>query len=342
MDPRRFVLEPSRIRSLLRGPLAALAELGRAPRPGGPVPGRLALDRRPDPDERDAGWIRRLDDLAPLAGRRRTRVSWATCLLSALLSLNYLWLLGFTSFLLGASLFPVTLGLWWAGRGRLGFARLASLSALLVLGYFCHLVSLGLTVLALLALAVLAPFTGLPGAERRSRLRRLGRTSLCLLPLVPLALVYLKLSRRGGPMHPLWENLASAYSPTAWAARLGWVDPLTLAMKDVLPFTDQTRKAFAAFAPVVWFSSAVLLWFSIAVLSWWAGRLSDGHEPECARSRDRRAWLVLAVFLVLTGVLGPDSLGPGHGEYLPQRLVLFGLVSLIPAFDLRPAHSGDV
>ena len=38
--------------------------------------------------------------------------------------------------------------------------------------------------------------------------------------------------------------------------------------------------------------------------------------------------------MLLGGVLGPDSLGPGHGEYLPQRLVLLGLVAMVPAFDI--------
>ena len=36
-------------------------------------------------------------------------------LLAVLLALNLTWLLGFYSFLLGACLYPITLGLWWAG-----------------------------------------------------------------------------------------------------------------------------------------------------------------------------------------------------------------------------------
>ena len=67
------------------------------------------------------------------------------------------WLLGFTSFLLGACLFPVTLGVWWAGRDSLGSSHASRSGSSCVLGYFCHLVSLGLTVLALGVLALLAP-----------------------------------------------------------------------------------------------------------------------------------------------------------------------------------------
>lgn len=257
-------------------------------------------------------------------------VPWTTCLLSALLALNYLWLLGFTSFLLGACLYPVTLGVWWAGRDRSSGLRLACLSALLLLGYFCHLVSLGLTVLGLIILAVLAPLPDGAEAGWTARFLRLGRMIPAFVPLLPLGLVYLRLSRQGGPMRPQWENLKSAWSPAEWAARLGWVDPLTLAMKDVLPFTEQPRRAFALFAPVVW--------LSLAFMFWWGGRLDPGGDGNRAKSRTQTVWLGLAALMVLAGILGPDSLGPGHGEYLPQRLVLFGLVALIPAFEPAQAR----
>jgi hypothetical protein len=46
---------------------------------------------------------------------------------------------------------------------------------------------------------------------------------------------------------------------------------------------------------------------------------------------------------LVAGIAGPDSFGAGHGEYLPQRLVLLGLVALIPAFDLgRDTLSGRI
>jgi hypothetical protein len=268
------------------------------------------------------------------------------CLLAALLSMNYLWLLGFTSFLLGSCLFPITLGVWWSGRDRLGPVYLAAIAILLVLGYFCHLVSLGLTVLGLIALALFAPLPAELRPPVSSRLVRLGRTAISLLPLIPLGLIYVKLSQRGGPMHPVWENLADPYSPSAWAARLGWVDPLTLAMKDVVPFTDRVHKLFSVFSPVIW--------LVVAAVFWWAGRLAVGSTRdrtakllcqedarEFARNRvvecrrNQGVWMLLAVLMTLLGFVGPDSLGPGHGEYLPQRLELLGLVALVPAFDVK-------
>ena len=80
-----------------------------------------------------------------VAGRHGLGVS---AVLASILSMNMAWLYGFTSFMLGACLFPITLGVWWPVRDRLSFPRLATIAGLLTLGYFCHLVSLGLTVAA--------------------------------------------------------------------------------------------------------------------------------------------------------------------------------------------------
>ena len=49
---------------------------------------------------------------------------------------------------------------------------------------------------------------------------------------------------------------------------------------------------------------------------------------------DRQGWLLLAALLIVGGVVGPDSLGAAHGEFLPQRVVLLGLVALVPIFDV--------
>jgi hypothetical protein len=43
--------------------------------------------------------------------------------------------------------------------------------------------------------------------------------------------------------------------------------------------------------------------------------------------------------LLLGGIAGPDSFGPAHGEFLPQRLVLLGLVALVPVFDVDASRA---
>lgn len=271
----------------------------------------------------------------------------SACLLIVSLAPNFLWLLGFTSFLLGCCLLPITLGVWWSARDHLGGGRLVALAVLVVLGYFCHLVSLGLTAAGLGVLALFAPAQDRTRAGWESRFRRMGRTAASLLPLVPLGIVYMRLSRQGGPMNPLWANLTSPDVATAWGARLRWVDPVTLSSKVVLPFTERTSALFRAFAPVVWLCLAVLCWLvgSIVASLTEKTRVDESQHlmeqpapaQRVASRQTRSVWLFYGVLMLLGGILGPDSLGSGHGEYLAQRLVLLGLAAMVPAFDIRVA-----
>jgi hypothetical protein len=252
-----------------------------------------------------------------------------TALLASILAMNMAWLFGFTSFMLGACLFPITLGVWWEGRDRLSLPRLVVLAALLTLGYFCHLVSLGLTALGLLVLAATAPVRADGASPWQPRLTRLARTCLIFLPVVILGLCYLWIATQRAPMRPRWENLSDPWSPRAWIARLEWVDPISLAIRDGLPFTDRYGSRFVFFAPVIWLAMAIILWCY--------GRSRNGFLIQ--KDRDRRCWFLLTAILVIGGVVGPDSLGAAHGDYLPQRIVLLGLVAMVPIFGIEFSRS---
>ena len=231
---------------------------------------------------------------------------------SALIGLNVTWLLGFNSFLLGASLFPITLGLWWNGRDE-GFSarRAAGIAIWITLGYFCHLISLGLTAFGLIVLEVLTP-----SAKRRARLIT---TFLGLLPLVPLGWIYLGLMRQGGGgLAPEWKHLQHLASPRRWIDQLTWIDPVSLARKDYLAGFATTASWHYALAPAVWLGLALALIVT----------------PKVARKPEKRGWWVLGIVLLIAGLLGPDTLGATHGEYLQQRIVLLGLVSLVTVLPL--------
>ncbi|MDR3636876.1 MAG: hypothetical protein P4L84_23930 [Isosphaeraceae bacterium] len=256
-------------------------------------------------------WLR-----ARVAGERGL---WLTSLVATLLGLNLTWLFGFTSFLLGACLFPITLGVWWASREHLSWGRVAGLAALLVLGYFCHLVSLGLTVIGVIVLALLTP-----GPDRVTR----GvRTALALVPLVPLGLVYLSQSRQGGKMRPVWGQLTNPFSPKAWLHQLTAIDPITLASKGTIPLTGRHSSWFGLMSPAIWLALGLGLIALAVILK------RDCASP--ARFSQRRGWVALAALLLIGGLVGPDSLGSNHGDFLPQRLILLGLVALLPALDLQ-------
>ena len=249
--------------------------------------------------------------------------------MAALLAMNVAWLLGFTSFLLGACLFPITLGVWWAGRAGFGPRRAGALGALMVAGYACHPVSLGLTVVGLMVLAAATP-----APTRSAAARRWGWTLAGIAPLGLLGVIYRGLmSRGGGAFAPEWGHLADPRSLDSWVTQAGWADPISLASKLVAPFVGGQAWGYAALAPVLWLAAALATWIGAMVLR-------AGTSPGAG---ERRGWWLLAALLVAGGLACPDTLGPSHGNYLPQRVVLLGLVALVPALDLDPSRvSGRV
>ena len=230
------------------------------------------MDGRSDHDQRDASWSCRRHALAAVAGRRRKGPGPGGTLCRALLAMNLPWLLGFTSFLLGSCLFPITLGVWWEGRYRLSVGRIVG--------------PLGVAVPR-----VLLP-SGEPGADGgrpgraggggpgaaasttgpgSSGSRGLLRTSISFHSArVALVIFYLRTARRSGPLRPVWENLSSPWSPAAWGARLGWVDPITLAIKD-------GRAVHEPGWPRLHSSSHPWSGWWLGLVLWWYGRISAGR-----------------------------------------------------------------
>jgi hypothetical protein len=239
--------------------------------------------------------------------------------MAVLLALNVTWLLGFTSFLIGACLFPVTLGVWWGGRARFGAIRALVLAALLVAGYFSHLVSLGLTMVGLVVLALTTP-----GPNRG---RRGFWTVASLVPTAFLGLGYRRLMKTGGEIAPSWNNLKNPWSLASWSSQFGWIDPITLGSKVALPFVEIRQRWYCLLAPVVW--SLLALFCCVAATVY--RRRTPGDVADAGR--ERRGWAILGALLLLGGICGPDTLGPTHGNYLPQRLFLLGLVSIVPFLE---------
>ena len=196
----------------------------------------------------------------------------------------------------------------------------AALWALVVLGYFSHLVSLGLTVFGLAVLAGATP--------SRGRLARAAWTAVGLAPLLVLGPLYLSLTRKGGGMSPVWGHLTDPLSRRSWSSHLGWIDPLSLGSKVILPFRATSDVRFALLAPAFWAALALVL--AVVATLRGAGRVRKDGAPG-------RSWRPL---LLLGGLAAPDTLGAAHGHYLQQRVVLLGLVALVPALDLEAEGPG--
>lgn len=224
-------------------------------------------------------------------------------LLAALLGLNFCWLLGFSGFLLGVAIGLFTVAFAMGPGGKVGPARAAGVAAAIIAGYFCHLVSLGLTVIALASRLALAP-----GPDRRARWAW-GLAGLAPLPL--LGLVYLSLMRSGGELAPESSLWGHWLQPGAWVDQAGWADPFSLASKGAAPLRG-------LMAPVLWLGLGLLLLL-----------------PTIRRDfRASAGFLAASALFLATAMLGPDTLGPAHGHYLPQRFALFGLMLLVPGLAI--------
>lgn len=244
--------------------------------------------------------------------------------LAVILALNLMWLFGFYNFLLGACLFPVTLGFWWAGRERMGLSRALTLAGLLVIGYLCHLVSLGLTVVGLMVLALTTPG---PGWRRRC-----CWTSVSLAPLIPLGIMYHGMMRANGETRPYW-NLSDVWSLRKWIRHLLSADPLQLMSgTGAFPFVEEVSPWFRLLSPTL------LVALALVVLA--AATFFVQREQGQSFAGARRPWVILALLFLAVWLIGPDGLGERHGGFLRERILLLGLVAIVPALELDARKIG--
>ena len=243
--------------------------------------------------------------------------------LTIVLSINVLWMYGLHNFLLGAILFFLTLACWWRLRERLGAKPAAILAALLIAGYFCHLVSFALTAGGMIVLAIVTPGPNLG--------RRLKWTALSILPSVPLLIVYSRAMRAGGEAGVHWSNLTNFFSPAAWLTYVFMADVATIHNNGVdVPGGGFTQVLFDLPPPSRW---ALIGLFLLVMAS--AIRRSDADK---AFDKAHRGWILLAAVLLLGGAFGPDDLGPAHG-YMRERVVFLGFATVVPALRVRLNHA---
>lgn len=249
--------------------------------------------------------------------------------LAMILALSELWLLGFYPFLTGACLFSVSLGLWWKWRDELTITRAVILVALLVLGYFFHIVSAALT---LFGIGVLAIFT--PTGDWR---RRLFWTGLSLLPGALLIISFGWLMQNAGGANVQWVSLENAWSIQDWLRYLQSPDFISLSPGSLFlntftistdfPFVGQPSIGFALFSPALWCLAGLIL------LS--ASMVSSLPNKSAILTSKHRGWALLSLILIIAGLWGPGA--AGQGAILRERLLLLGLVTIVPVikFDAK-------
>jgi hypothetical protein len=216
---------------------------------------------------------------------------------------NYTFNMGFFNFCFSLAAFFLAMGYWLKNAERMGPGRTALL-ALLVLGvYFCHPVTLVVTVAALLTLAgwrllldrLAAPAPRFTAAALwRGFLGRLLPPALACLPALILMAAFVR-ARAGSRimMLPMWmkiKHLAGLYSLASLSV---WTIPLALAL--------------------------AFLFYAVAAL--------------CLRARRGRPWqtgdgLLLAVAVLIVAFFAAPSDLSGGG-FINHRLVLFPFLTLI-------------
>jgi hypothetical protein len=244
--------------------------------------------------------------------------------LAVLISLNVLWLLGLYSFLLGSSLFIITLGVWWSGRESMGAKHALIIAGLLVVGYFTHLISLALTVIALIILALITP-----GAVW---LRRAAWTAASLLPILPLAAIYKGMMQSNGEVRASWGGITNFFSPWQWLNYSSGVDFLSLrAERYNFPFVEGHSKWFVLVSPYVWGIVALVILETVTIFT--RSSASDSS------AQARRVWIILPLILIMGAYLAPDSFGDAHGGILRERLLLLGIAALVAGLKINTNRS---
>ncbi|MFY9819843.1 MAG: hypothetical protein WAM82_00570 [Thermoanaerobaculia bacterium] len=217
---------------------------------------------------------------------------------------NYTFHMGFFNFCFSLPAFFFTVGYWLRHDGRMSALRTAILALLILWVYFCHPVTLVMTVAALLTLAgwrLLLDLRAAPGTLWVGARRWLLAPLLALLPAVILMAAFL--GRRMGSkidFLPLWVKIKHLVGLYSLASLSHWTPPLAVAL--------------------------ALLFYVVALL--------------CLRQRGRcppeaRDGLLLVVLVFLIAYfLAPSEIS--GGGFVNHRLVLFPFLALIlwlGAFD---------
>jgi hypothetical protein len=243
--------------------------------------------------------------------------------LAVFVALNWMWLRGFYNFLLGACLFPITLGYWWANRDAMGPKRAVILAGLLVLGYLCHLLSSVLTAFGLVILSVMTP-----GPRALARCRW---TAISLMPLLPLGLIYYRLGQAASDVQPKWRALPRHYwSLQGWLRYLGRDDPFAILPANPLPLVEWASPWFYLLHPSLWLTIGVLA----LILGTLFAYLNEGRSP----LRPYRGWIALAFCLLIGWVVAPHHLGEEHGGLLPVRFLPLALIAIAPVLTVDSKH----
>lgn len=241
-----------------------------------------------------------------------------TLLLGAVLAFNWMWFLGFYNFIISVAGFTFTTGWYWTHRENLNFRRAIALSLLLIFVFLSHLIGFGMLALSILILSFSVPKPQLK--------RTLQWTLAAFIPIIPLAVVYkLLINIEGGASIPVWHHLSNPFSLSEWILQLQGADPFLLISRKTLPFLETNSIFFALLTPVLWLMAALFCLLCGSFINRKKEDFSRQHLP----------FVFLTLFAVLFWIFAPDDFGKSHGGFLRERVLLCGLICLVPLFSMK-------
>jgi len=213
---------------------------------------------------------------------------------------NYLLHMGFYNFAFSFPLMFLTIGYWWKRRDRwLDWKLLVGLNLLLILLYFCHMVSQLLAIIAILLLALL---------HHRAKIYKTLALAVALIPsyLLPFYYVHTRGSQSSGSWasSDLWNYFAKIGSLTSY---------------DVNEYS--VGKALAIlFAALILYT---IVWEKIGV--------ADKRLRLTITLKD--SFFLLAIVFFLFYFYMPD--GMSGGGFITTRLNLYPFIIILPWLSAR-------
>jgi len=177
---------------------------------------------------------------------------------------------------------------------------------------------------AAVAITVLALAT--PGAGWR---RRFVWTVASIIPLAPLLGFYRHLMQGAGATRAHWLDLGDPFSLRQWLAYVRGANILTLADTEPNLLLGDVISRWAHLPPVTaWAIAGLILFLAAAFLS----RKDKAAFP----GKLMRGWILVSGALILCTLAATDDIGGAHVGFLPQRILLLGAATLVPALRLEP------
>jgi len=236
---------------------------------------------------------------------------------AGVIGLNWLWLIGTYSFLIGAAFMFGVFALFIRWGAELTLRRAVLLSVLLLVTYFSHLIAFALLMTALVTHTIVT--------HGRSSARTIFRIVLTAVPVVPFLAAFSGLSQVGGEFEVTWLVARNGFSTAAVLEHFRSIDAFSLIGRRVLPLVAEPSYLYGVFAPIVWIALA----FTIAV----AGTILS-ERVRGPLGRPSISGALLMVVLLAAAVLAPDEFGD-HGGVLRPRFLVLTLGTFIAIMNFR-------